>query len=339
MRTLYITISMALVMMLTSCEKAFFEAEPENNPEALFEDFWNTFNTDYASFQIRGVNWQEVYDTYRPQVSSETTEEELTEILYQLIRTLDDGHVSLTVPGKEIYYSNRIWGERIGSELFDLELLKSKYMNNEYTVSGYDFNSYGMMGKIGYLHIEAFSLNILEMNDILDYFDSAEGLILDLRGNIGGDFTYAITEFRRLTDEERLIFSSRTKTGKGNGEDEYTDWYDWNLSPAGPYFDKPIVLLTDRMTISAAERATMILKALPNVTHMGDTTNGAAATKIGKELANGWDYSLVAQQLKFYDGIDYEGTGLPPDIYMKNTEEEILNGQDKLLEAALELLK
>ncbi len=323
-------------MMLTSCEKTYFEAEPENNPEALFENFWNTFNDDYASFQVKGINWQQVYNEYRPQVSSETTDEELTEILYQLIRVLDDGHVSLTVPGKEIYYSNRIYGEEIGSELFDLELIKTKYMNNEYTESGHTFNNYGWIGNMGYLHIEAFADNILEMNDILDYFKSAEGLVFDLRANIGGDFTYAMTEFTRLTNEERLIFSSRTKTGKG--VEDYTDWYDWKLKPAGPYFDKPIVLLTDRLTISAGERATMILKALPNVTHMGDTTNGAAATKIGKELANGWDYSLVSQQLKFRDGIDYEGTGLPPDIYIKNTEEEIANGQDKVLEAALDIL-
>jgi C-terminal processing protease CtpA/Prc len=82
----------------------------------------------------------------------------------------------------------------------------------------------------------------------------------------------------------------------------------------------------------------MILKTLPNVTHLGDTTNGAAATKLGKELANGWDYSIVSQQLKFHDGIDYEGTGMPPDIYMKNSIEEIANGQDKILEAALNIL-
>ena len=159
------------------------------------------------------------------------------------------------------------------------------------------------------------------MNDILDEFDSAEGLIIDLRANIGGDFTYAITEFGRLTEEERFIFRSRTK--KGEGDENYTDWFDWNLSPAGLYFDKPIVLLTDRLTISAAERATMI--------------NGAAATKIGKELANGWDYSIVSQQLEFLDGKDYEGTGIPPDVYIANTKEEIEAGKDKVLEAAIAL--
>lgn len=335
MKTIYILISLA-ILSFSSCEKMFFETEPENNPEAMFEDLWGTFNTDYASFSVRGVNWKEVYDTYRPQVSSATSNEELVEIFKQVLRTLDDGHVSLIVPGQEIFRSNKIYDELIGRELFDLELIKTSYMNNEYKGGGVNWNTYGWIGDIGYLHISGFRSNLLEMNAILDYFNSAKGLVFDLRANGGGDFTYAITEFGRFTNEERFIFRSRTKTGPG--EADYTEWYDWYLSPSGSYFEKPIVLLTDRLTISAGERAVMVLKSLPNVTHLGDTTNGAFATKLGKELANGWDYSIVSQQLEYNDGEDYEGTGMPPDIYMTNTEEEINKGQDKILEEALKIV-
>jgi C-terminal processing protease CtpA/Prc len=210
-------------------------------------------------------------------------------------------------------------------------------MNNEYKGGGESWNTYGWIGEIGYLHISGFRDNLLEMNAILDYFETAKGLVFDLRTNGGGDFTYAMTEFGRLTDEERFIFRSRTKTG--TGESDYSGWYDWSLSPSGTYFDKPIVLLTDRLTISAGERAVMVLKALPNVTQVGDTTNGAFATKLGKELANGWDYSIVSQQLEYLDGRDYEGTGMPPDIVMKNTLEEIQQGHDMILEEAIRIIQ
>jgi len=99
------------------------------------------------------------------------------------------------------------------------------------------------------------------------------------------------------------------------------------------------VVLTDRLTISASERVVMILNTLPDVTIMGDTTNGAISTKISKELANGWNYSVAPQHVEFIDGINYEGTGMPPDVFMKNTEEEILNGQDRVLEEALARFK
>ena len=335
MKTIYILISLS-ILTISSCEKLLFETEPENNPEALFEDLWNTFNSEYASFSVRGVDWQEVYHNYRPLVTAGTSDEELAEIFKQVLRTLDDGHVSLIVPGQEIFRSNKIYDEQTGLELFDLELIKNGYMNNEYKGGGDNWNTYGWIGDIGYLHISGFRDNVLEMNAILDYFDSAKGLVFDLRANGGGDFTYAMTEFGRFTEEERFVFRSRTKAGPG--EAEYTEWYDWYLSPSGTYFDKPVVLLTDRLTISAGERAVMVLKTLPNLTHVGDTTNGAFATKLGKELANGWDYSIVSQQLEYRDGVDYEGTGMPPDIVMKNTLEEINQGQDKVLEEALKII-
>jgi len=333
MKTIYIIIASTLLTLLISCEKISFEEEPVNNPESLFEDLWNTFRTDYAGFDARGVDWQLQYETFRPQVNENTSDEELISVFKQLLRTLDDGHVSFTVPDQEVFSSNLIYDQKIGSELLDLDLIKEQYMNGKFKETNYGSNLYGWIGNIGYLNFKGFRDNIMEMSIILDSFEEAEGLIFDLRSNQGGDFTYAITEFSRLTNEKRLVFRSRTKNGKG--EADYTEWYNWYLEPSGDYFDKPIVVLTDRLTISAGERAVQILMALPNVTVMGDTTNGAFSTKIGKELANGWTYTVATQQIEFKDGINYEGTGMPPDIYMKNTLEEIEAGQDKVLEAAI----
>jgi len=333
MKTIHTIIAAVMLTLLMSCEKMSFEEEPANNPVALFEDLWNTFRTDYGGFEARGVDWQLQYDTYRPQVNENTSNEALISVFKQLLRTLDDGHVSFAVPHQAVFSSNLIYDQKIGSELLDLNLIKERYMNGVFQETNYGSNLYGWIGNIGYLYYKGFRDNILEMNAILDSFEDAEGLIFDLRSNQGGDFTYAITEFRRLTDEKRLVFRSRTKNGKG--ETDYTEWYNWYLEPSGEYFDKPIIVLTDRLTISAGERAVQILMTLPNVTVLGDTTNGAFSTKIGKELANGWNYSVSPQQIEFIDGINYEGTGMPPDIYMKNTLEEIMNGQDRVLEEAL----
>jgi C-terminal processing protease CtpA/Prc len=321
------------VFAISSCEKAIFEPDPENNPEALFVNLWTTFNTDYAGFEERGVDWDEQYNIYRPQVNEETSSEELKEIITQMLRVFNDGHVSFTTPDAEVFYSNRILDERIDNDLFDLDLIKGKYMQNDFKESGYGGNTYGMMGSIGYLHIAWVGDNMLDMNKILDFFSDAEGLIVDMRHNGGGNFTYAFSEFGRFTDEERFVYRSKTKNG--TGPDDYTDWYDWNIYPSAEYFDKPLVLLTDRYTISAGERLVMAYKTLPNLIHLGDTTSGAIATKIGKELANGWYYSLVTQKTEFRNGVNYEGPGIPPDIYVKNTMEEMEFGQDRTLEEAL----
>ena len=333
MKNYHIAILALAFAGLTSCEKLFFEAEPGKDPEALFENLWTTFNTDYASFEERGVDWDEQYLIYRPQVNASTTSEELKSVFKMLLQTLDDGHVELTTPDSEVFYSNRIVEQRIDDELFSLDLVRNNYLLDDFRESGNGLNTYGWIGNIGYWHVDAIGQNMLETNDILAYFASADGLVVDMRHNEGGNFTFAFSEMGRLTDRKRFVFRSKTKNGKG--PDDYTDWYDWSISQKGEYFNKPIVLITDRYTISAGERMAMALKTLPNVTHVGDTTNGAAATKINKELANGWYYSLVTQKIEFPEGISFEGTGLAPDIYVRNTTAEMAAGQDKTLETAL----
>jgi len=318
---------------LISCEDVLFESEPRNNPEALFENLWITFKTDYATFEERGVDWDEQYQIFRPQVNYATSSDELKTIFKSLLRTLDDGHVSLTTPGTDMFYSNLIIDQRIDHELFDLDLIKKNYLLNDFKVNGFGLNTYGWIGNIGYWHIESISENMLKIDAILDHFKDAAGLIVDMRHNKGGNFTFAFSEFGRLTNQKHFVFRSKTKNGKG--PIDFTEWYEWNISPAGQYFNKPIVLLTDRYTISAGERTVMAFKTLPNVIHVGDTTNGAFATKIAKELANGWNYTLVTQKIEYHDGHSYEGIGMAPDIYMKNTLAEMQSGRDKTLERAI----
>ena len=330
-KAIFFTIAL---IALVGCQKVVFEPEPKNNPEALFEDLWTTFKTDYAPFEERGVNWDEQYQIFRHQVNSSTSDEELKNIIKLLLRTLNDGHVSFTTPNDNIFYSNITIDQRIDDELFDIDLVKSKYMQGDFRENGFGLNTYGWIGDIGYWHIEAIGENMLEFDDILNHFESATGLIVDLRHNKGGDFTFALSEFGRFTDKEHFVFRSKTKNGKG--PDDYTEWYDWSISPAGEYYDKPIVLITDRYTVSAGERTAMAFKTLSNVTHIGDTTNGAIATKIAKELANGWFYTIVTQKTEFADGISYEGIGLIPDISIKNTIGEINSEQDKTLEKAID---
>ena len=141
MKTIYIII-IASLLAISSCDQSLFEAEPGNDPEALFENFWDTYNREYSSFDVRNVNWQVVYDTCRPRVTPQTTDAELAEIFKSMLATLDDGHVTLTVPGQDVFKSNRIYRERIGEELFSLELIQNKYMENNYKGGGERWNTY-----------------------------------------------------------------------------------------------------------------------------------------------------------------------------------------------------
>ena len=330
-----IYISLALSFFMISCEEQLFEAEPENNPVGIFEELWSTFDEEYGVFEERGVDWDEQYTIYKPMVTLNTTDDELFDIIKLMLNKLDDGHVQMTVPNKQFYFANNFYRNKIDDDLFNLDLIENSYFTSETKKLAEDHMTLGWIGDVGYVHAR-WIFTFEYTNDFLDYFADAKGLIIDLRHDGGGDFTWVYSQFGRLTQEERYVCRSKTKNGPG--KDDYTEWYDWYLEPKGEFFDKPIVCLTDPYTISAAERMAYIFKALPNAIQMGDATNGSIGTKIGRELANGWKFTIVTQKIESFDGKFYEGVGIPPDVYIKNTMDEMNQGIDKTLETAIERL-
>lgn len=330
-------IGFLLVLFLLSCEKMFKEM-PKNNPEAIFENLWTTFNEEYAPFEERNVNWDIIYNLYRPLVKSNTTDDQLFQLLTDVLKVFDDGHISLTAPRKQVFYSNRIRREKIDDELFNKQIIKT-YLESDLKTGKDDSYIYGKIRNqnVAYIFFDYVGDNWFVLNDFLNIYNNVKGYIIDLRHNQGGDFTYCFSEIGRLTNQSRYVFRSKTKNGKG--KNDYTEWKEWYIHPKGDFVNKPIILLIDRYTISAGERSVMAFKTLPNVTMVGDTTNGAHGTMIGRELANGWYYSLVPQKVEMYDGKSYEGIGIAPDIYIKSQIKEIEQGTDKTLEFAIDQLK
>ncbi len=128
-----------------------------------------------------------------------------------------------------------------------------------------------------------------------------------------------------------------TKTGPGHVD--FGQRVEWHIGPAGSFqYAGPVVVLTNGFTNSAAERTVMALRTLPHVTTVGSPTAGNHGEKVGGELSNGWRYSLVPQIVTAADGVSYEGKGLPPDVPVENTADEIAAGLDSQFEAALAVL-
>ncbi len=63
-----------------------------------FEVFWHTFNENYSAFDVKGIDWQEVYHKQKAKLTPNTTELELFLIFEEMIDLLNDGHVKMGVP-------------------------------------------------------------------------------------------------------------------------------------------------------------------------------------------------------------------------------------------------
>ena len=81
-----------------------------------------------------------------------------------------------------------------------------------------------------------------------------------------------------------------------------------------------------------------MLKALPQVTVMGATTGGGGGVPLGWELPNGWFFNYSNSITYMPDGFIIED-GIPPDVQLDITPEDMAAGRDTILEAALARLR
>lgn len=66
-----------------------------NDPEYNFEVLWETFKDHYAYFELRNVDPQKMYNTYRPKVDANTSDAELYLILQEMLESFNDGHIGI----------------------------------------------------------------------------------------------------------------------------------------------------------------------------------------------------------------------------------------------------
>jgi len=73
-----------------------------NQPLKNFDFLWQTFQDRYANFDLKKVDWQAIYDQYRPSINETTTNQQLFETSCAMVQELRDGHVTIEPKFEEI---------------------------------------------------------------------------------------------------------------------------------------------------------------------------------------------------------------------------------------------
>jgi hypothetical protein len=326
-----------------------------SDPEKNFEALWKTFNNRYPFFELRKVDWNKQYEIYRPQVTPETSDEQLFDVMRRMLDPLDDGHVELKAKLSGHRQPRRFTAEKMTA--FQREFsgggTKQLFATTAKTLVGHGFGKpeqtaawmlhYARSQEFGYIRIlELEGIGMHTLNRALDKiardFDGLKGFIIDIRDNPGGDDSTAIAIINRFCDRKRVAFRRKTKIGPG--KDAFTPVTTWHLEPQGDaQFVGPIVLLTSDSVFSGGEAFALAIRQLPYVTIVGDHTNGIFSYQLEKKLPNGWEYCLSYQVYMSADHVCYEGKGVPADIELLNTKADIARGVDPLITRALEILK
>lgn len=321
---------------LTSCHDA---PEYHNTLTGNFDALADIIDSHYCFFEDKELNWREITQQYRSQITAETNIFELFYLCSQMLDELKDGHVNLSSRFSTSYY--RQWWSDYPQD-FNMRTLEEYYLNfNWNTTNGIMYKQ--LPNEIAYMYYPSFSYAISETS--LDYIFAllynSRGLIIDIRDNGGGTLTNINTLVGRFIDDKMIGGYIMHKTGPGHND--FSEPYPIEYKPAEATRIKwpgPIVVLTNRSCFSAANNFVSVMKNLPNVTIVGAKTGGGGGMPFTSELPIGWSIRFSACPILDAQGNVIEN-GIEPSegCEVHSPEEELAQGKDAILDFAIELLK
>ena len=357
-----------LSTFLISFSSAVYSQSTQSKPEQLFEKFWQEFDENYALFDVKGVDWQQTYTTYRNQVNAKTSDQELIAVFKQMLDPLKDGHINIFQKDKRLY-KGESKNNSFRTEFQGVE--KEFWMNVNALLQQQGFGAPQPKGalvdgsftkavppmyvsrnnEIGYIRFTRFfnqlkgvmgsdKDELADQNELaklvdetLSEYSTCKSLIIDLRDNGGGHSGYELAG-RFISDSALVNYKSIRSNGKFSPLKEY-----WVKPFSSVRFIKPIVILTSDRTASAAEDFTLSLSKFPNVTIIGTATKGMFSDTYSFELPNKMETSLSNQLYYDTKKIILEDRGVAPTVEMRNTRKDIEAKTDAVLMRAFEELK
>lgn len=309
--------------------------EYPNTYKGNFDQLWQLFDEHYCFFEEKDVDWDAMYDKYRPRAASCRSTSELFNVCSDMLAELRDGHVNLSSWFNTFYY--RAWWSDYPQN-FNLRVIQENYLHFGYSQLG-PVTFAILPDNIGYMRISTFESGIGEgnMNAILMKMRLCRGLIIDVRDNGGGSMTNAETIARRFMSERTLAYSIRHKDGKGHND--FSKPYDVYFLPEANcilWLNKPVALLTNRSTFSAANVFTAVMKERPQVTVIGARTGGGGGMPLSYELPFGWGVRMSAAPILDARGNCIEnGIDPTPGYEVNFTDADTADGRDPILDTAI----
>ncbi len=328
-------ICFGVLISLAACEEVLIEKNPSNDPVTNFDILWNIMNERYSFFEYKNIDWDSVYEVYRPNISATTSDVELFDTMKDMLRLLQDGHVNLRSDFDIVRFPDLYLDY---PQNFDRNMLERVYWEKDYRITGFLINR--EIQGVGYIYYGSFAAPVSDddLDFVLDRFKDLPALIIDIRNNEGGDPQYAFRMIERLITRRTHVYNHQFKSGPGPDEFSELEEIYANTKNDVVKWNKPVYLLTNRNVYSAANLFTTMMKAVPQVTQIGDFTGGGGGVPAGAELPNGWAFNFSSSILSLPDGFIVEH-GLAPDIFVEQTPADVANGVDPILDRAIELAK
>lgn len=190
---------------------------------------------------------------------------------------------------------------------------------------------------LGYIRIPTFGTDLVaDFDAALDELLDAPGLVLDLRGNGGGNSAYADQVAGRFLSEPFVYGHDHFR-----GRLPHRGWrasMPFKVEPRKPIYEGPVVVIVETQNMSSAEQFLVSLVDSGRVETVGRRTAGASGNPIVFRLPGAYNVRFSTADFRRKDGTAIEGVGIVPDVEVDWTVEDLRQGRDPDLAAAEALL-
>ncbi len=336
----FCSLAIAAICVIFSilCSGCVTEEELSNTPKGNFDALWQIVDEHYCFFPDKateyGLDWNACHAKYQNMLTPNMTKEQLFDVCGKMLSELRDGHVNLTSAFNTARYWK--WFEDYPANFSDS--LQRIYLGTDYRMTcGIKYRI--LPDNIGYIYVPTFenAVGSGNLDAIFYHLSLCDGIIVDVRNNEGGMLTTAQDLAGSFINEKTTVGYISHKTSKSHNA--FSSPEPITIYPSeGMRCQKPVVVLTNRKTYSAANAFVSYMKDLPQVTVVGDKTGGGAGLPFSNELPNGWSVRFSA--CPTYD-IHMKSTesGIVPDYKINLSDEDFAKGKDSIIEYARMLLR
>ncbi len=315
------------------------QAQP-SGASAFFDEVWQTFDQNYSYFIYKEIDWDDVKARYRADFEQDLSDDAFVDKLVEVLGELHDFHI-------DVQKTDGTW---VGTHTREVQENYPHTPRNSYLAGGASYQTLGndvvrhawYQDDIAYIRIDTFetgafqAISDQDIEDIFTTYAAADGVILDIRPNSGGNEDNAAKFTSRFTDA--AVLYGMTETRNGPNHDDFDELqFKWLDPSAGTRFEKPVMCLIGDRCMSSAEWCTLMMRACPNATLIGDTTRGASGFPREFELTNGVKYTAPRWVAYTDEYIEIEDRGIAPDIEI-TTENSFDGSHDYVIERAIQEL-
>jgi carboxyl-terminal processing protease len=220
-------------------------------------------------------------------------------------------------------------GKRIAVELQRIEARGRLVQFGNMPPERVFFESKRIADTVGYVRFSMFA----DPETLMPQFERAvldclacKGFIIDLRGNPGGLGPMAMGMAGWFVRRGRQKLGVMQSPGMTMAFEIY---------PRGRTFNGPLAVLIDEGSASTSEILAAGLRDIGRARLFGARTAGAALPSNFMRLPNGDGFQYAVASYVSQSGKALEGAGVEPDVAVSHTREALLEGRDRVAEAAV----